>query len=101
LIRSCVHLRETEKEGEDEKRTIAGIGPKTGKILTRKFDIACNSSTLPFWNSSSGRGRRPRSGRGFSVEYCRDEKGELDEEGRVKGCDRQRQGRHERRLAGD
>lgn len=51
-------------------RTMAGSGPRTGRIRTRKFEIACSSSTLPFSYSSSGKGNRPRSGRGFSVEYC-------------------------------
>jgi hypothetical protein len=49
---------------------MAGNGPSTGKMRTRKFDMACSSSTLPFSYSSSGSGKRPRSGRGFSVEYC-------------------------------
>ena len=57
------------EQGIKKRRTIAGRGPRTGKIRTRKLLIACNSSTLPFWNSSSGRGRSPRSERGFSVEY--------------------------------
>lgn len=51
--------------------TIAGIGPKTGSIRTRKFGSALNSSTFPTSNSSSGKGRRAISARGFSVEYYR------------------------------
>lgn len=48
---------------------MAGRGPRTGRMRTRKLAIALSSSTLPRWNSSSGRGRRPMSVRGFSVEY--------------------------------
>jgi len=47
---------------------MAGMGPITGRIRTRKLFIALSSPTLPLTNSSSGRGRRPISGRGFSVE---------------------------------
>lgn len=49
--------------------TIAGNGPNTGKILTLKLFIAAKSPTLPLAYSSSGSGRSPISGRGFSVEY--------------------------------
>lgn len=61
--------REEEAMTGSWRLTIAGNGPRTGKILTRKFAMGLSSSTFPFWNSASSSGRSPISARGFSVEY--------------------------------